>query len=236
MESREEEGAGNQSTRDFSLYSSMSQRPTKRTRLNNTHVRVEDAFDLEWVNARDAKQTTRGATKESTRSPQKGRTTWDAPQTWVDSNMPEDFETGLEDGGWASDWEGDGARDQDQGRKVGGSKARSIAAVRAVFSSTQLFIYVCTQSRPHLSWRNNHRQDYADRVSRHEGRGEFRNVVSCPDCPAREGSPLYRCQDCFLEELVCQTCSIRRHHRHPLHRLQVCTLTSHLFPDAHSLA
>ena len=42
----------------------------------------------------------------------------------------------------------------------------------------------------------------------------------CPDCQA--SSPTIRCDDCHGGELVCRSCALERHHRHPLHCVKVC--------------
>lgn len=78
-------------------------------------------------------------------------------------------------------------------------------------------------------WKHSHRSTYLDEILRHAGRGEYRTSPSCPDCLAsrseKPGAALYRCEsECFVPDLVCQECCVRRHKRLPLHRIQVCCL------------
>jgi hypothetical protein len=81
------------------------------------------------------------------------------------------------------------------------------------------------QSRPHVIWKELHRQDYLDEVLRWAGRADFRTAKSCADCLARSvenpGPALYRCRECFLADLVCSSCCVKRHRMHPFHRIEV---------------
>ncbi|PBK71034.1 hypothetical protein ARMSODRAFT_884651, partial [Armillaria solidipes] len=66
---------------------------------------------------------------------------------------------------------------------------------------------------------------YLDEVCRHKGRGDHRMQGQCPDCLSRKspnaGLPTYRCIDCFVDDLVCESCCHRRHRLEPLHRIKV---------------
>lgn len=82
------------------------------------------------------------------------------------------------------------------------------------------------EARPHCFWKNNSRQSYLDELLRWEGRGEFMHEDSCLDCIARGHKavkPEFRCLDCFLPDLVCQSCCVRRHRMHPFHAIEVCS-------------
>ena len=56
------------------------------------------------------------------------------------------------------------------------------------------------------------------------GRANFRTAKECPDCSVRHqvvGLPEYRCQECFLADLVCAGCCLKRHWTQPLHWIEV---------------
>lgn len=81
------------------------------------------------------------------------------------------------------------------------------------------------QRRPHVMWRDVHRQSYLEEMIRWAGRADFRGADGCPDCAVRRsavvGQPEYRCWECFIPDLVCQICCVKRHRAHPLHRIEV---------------
>lgn len=62
------------------------------------------------------------------------------------------------------------------------------------------------------------RSQYLDELLRLEGKGKA--DICCPDCD--NSFPTIRCDDCHGGELVCKPCALARHHRHPLHRVNVC--------------
>jgi len=82
-------------------------------------------------------------------------------------------------------------------------------------------------------WKELHRQQYLEEIIRWEGRGDFRGAKQCSDCLARHsstpGPSEYRCRECFLADLVCQSCCVKRHRTNPLHRIEVCLSSSHLW-------
>lgn len=76
---------------------------------------------------------------------------------------------------------------------------------------------------------------------RHEGRGDFARDTRCPDCVSRAnkdvGMAEFRCRDCFLPDLTCRACFIRRHRVNPFHIVDVSTVPTcltfvDLFPSA----
>ncbi|KDR70910.1 hypothetical protein GALMADRAFT_144380 [Galerina marginata CBS 339.88] len=77
--------------------------------------------------------------------------------------------------------------------------------------------------RPHVVWKELHRETYLEEVVRWSGRGDFINARQCSDCILRKAEfpalPEYRCQECFLPDLVCASCCVRRHKAQPLHRI-----------------
>ena len=70
-----------------------------------------------------------------------------------------------------------------------------------------------------------HRQTYLDEMVRWAGRGDAGSTDKCPDCLARSspivGAPEYRCEYCFLPDLTCATCCVKRHRGLPLHWIEV---------------
>ncbi|KAF9470372.1 hypothetical protein BDN70DRAFT_768072, partial [Pholiota conissans] len=73
-----------------------------------------------------------------------------------------------------------------------------------------------------------HRAEYLDENIRWEGRGDFKRE-GCPDCQSRKREPVgaaeYRCLDCFLPDLSCKSCCVKRHQRLPFHTVEA----SHFF-------
>ncbi|KAF9521458.1 hypothetical protein CPB83DRAFT_778711, partial [Crepidotus variabilis] len=69
-----------------------------------------------------------------------------------------------------------------------------------------------------------HRTSYLDELIRGDGRADFMRATQCGDCIARKsdapGVGEYRCQECFLPDLICKSCCIRRHRQQPLHRIE----------------
>ena len=80
------------------------------------------------------------------------------------------------------------------------------------------------QKRPHVVWKELHRQSYLEEIIRLAGRGDFQSAKDCPDCLARRAMPCvpeYRCLECLIPDLVCLSCCVKRHRCHPLHRISV---------------
>lgn len=69
---------------------------------------------------------------------------------------------------------------------------------------------------------------YLDEMIRWEGRSDVISEGRCRECLARgtqpAGAPEYRCLDCFLPDLTCRDCCVRRHRMHPLHVIEVSPL------------
>lgn len=81
------------------------------------------------------------------------------------------------------------------------------------------------QARPQVYWMEKSRNRYLDEIIRSEGRGDFAQDRRCPDCISRRNTDVsaaqYRCQDCFLPDLTCAGCFIRRHRLNPFHNVEV---------------
>ncbi|KAK0227744.1 hypothetical protein IW262DRAFT_1445677 [Armillaria fumosa] len=82
------------------------------------------------------------------------------------------------------------------------------------------------QRQPHLVWKEQFRSLYLNEITRHNGRGDSRQNLKCLDCIARnleeeaQGEPEIHCKDCFLNDLVCMPCCVRRHRQNPFHRIE----------------
>ncbi|KAG1902615.1 uncharacterized protein F5891DRAFT_1127573 [Suillus fuscotomentosus] len=55
-----------------------------------------------------------------------------------------------------------------------------------------------------------------------EGRGDFISQATCHGTYGCSLPAEFRCEDCFGTELYCQSCTMERHHEHPLHRIKCC--------------
>ncbi|KAF9030917.1 hypothetical protein BJ165DRAFT_1358546, partial [Panaeolus papilionaceus] len=82
-----------------------------------------------------------------------------------------------------------------------------------------------SKARPHVVWKEMYRSSYLDEICCLSGRGDYRKIVACSDCISAKkeipGKAEYRCaSDCILPDLTCKACCLRRHKRHPLHRIQ----------------
>lgn len=64
------------------------------------------------------------------------------------------------------------------------------------------------------------RGEFLAELLRLEGRGKAAFQTSCHHC--LEGTPEFRCTDCFGQDLFCQGCLVSRHEVNPLHRVEVC--------------
>jgi hypothetical protein len=111
--------------------------------------------------------------------------------------------------------------------KTSSKKSRSPRSAASVSNDT-LFCLPADhwQRRNHLVWTQEYRGVYLDEFMQHEGRGDFMTEEKCPDCVARKvkndiPAAEYRCRDCFIPDLVCSSCCVRRHRQQPLHRIEV---------------
>ena len=90
------------------------------------------------------------------------------------------------------------------------------------------FTYYVFQDEPLRQWVPLH-QEYLDELLRHEGRGDY-PPEHCPRCPKDQpaGSPIMRCKDCLMGELLCTQCCRIQHAQHPLHVVEVRNLTKNI--------
>ncbi|KAJ7578105.1 hypothetical protein C8J56DRAFT_797719 [Mycena floridula] len=80
-----------------------------------------------------------------------------------------------------------------------------------------------TQREQLLDWRNELPQ-FLDEILGLDGRGEaFGESTSCAGCHGDMQPPQYRCPECWLSSLVCESCIVERHKEHPLHRVEFWT-------------
>ncbi|KAL0572904.1 hypothetical protein V5O48_009073, partial [Marasmius crinis-equi] len=82
---------------------------------------------------------------------------------------------------------------------------------------------------PNIEWKSKYRASFVDQVMRGKGRGDARKQERCSDCKGepledededlhRNRQPQYRCNECFLQDLVCGRCCVRRHWNTPFHK------------------
>ncbi|KAF7976812.1 hypothetical protein HWV62_5680 [Athelia sp. TMB] len=65
-----------------------------------------------------------------------------------------------------------------------------------------------------------HRQTYVDEFLRTEGLGDTDQPTRCTSCPSAEANDAkYKCEDCFGDALLCQSCILEKHKLLPLHRI-----------------
>ena len=82
------------------------------------------------------------------------------------------------------------------------------------------FPYYVLQDYPMLDWMPQ-RDYFLAEILRHESRGDLNEAV-CYRCNLRFA--LYRCLDCFGDQLLCCECTRSAHIFNPLHRIQACFL------------
>ncbi|KAL0567874.1 hypothetical protein V5O48_014128 [Marasmius crinis-equi] len=86
--------------------------------------------------------------------------------------------------------------------------------------------------RPGIWWLERYRAKYLDEMIRNDGRGDF-TQPACVDCLARgqqtPGAGTFRCKECFLADLTCKECCVRRHRANPLHRIERWSNSSKCF-------
>ena len=209
-------------------------RPSKRARVGGV---VRDSIplldDYSTVHAREGRLVRVGNefhTAPAERVPQRESDhTWSNAASWLPHDDPQ---YALDpDGDWYDEAVGGDVITQDD---VGGQDLPPTAAkkkrVRSKVSVSKKHSNIVIgpnflQQRPHVVWKDVHRQTYLEEIIRWAGRADFRPAQQCPDCVARgtavPGPPEYRCRECFLGDLVCQACCVRRHRMHPLHRVEV---------------
>ncbi|KDR83151.1 hypothetical protein GALMADRAFT_134646 [Galerina marginata CBS 339.88] len=196
--------------------STSSRRPAKRPRTNNDNVyhhSIPFNDDIDVVFSRDnltRRVNDSVANTPAERIPQTSTSkTWNAATSWAPQDDPE-FALDADGGLYNEAVDGDIACEVVQ-VPTGPPKRSKVA------------------KRPNVVWMETHRQHYLDEIMRWEGRGDFMHSVSCPDCASRKaatpGPAEYRCVECFLPDLLCSSCCVKRHRLHPFHRIKKWTGT-----------
>ena len=67
-----------------------------------------------------------------------------------------------------------------------------------------------------------------DELIRRDGLQEHTSLPQCAICLEELG--MYRCIDCTLSTLYCASCIVHKHESTPLHRLEVCRVSSNVPP------
>ncbi|KAL0564010.1 hypothetical protein V5O48_018046 [Marasmius crinis-equi] len=82
------------------------------------------------------------------------------------------------------------------------------------------------QSRhPNIEWKEKYRPIFVNELMRWKGRADSRKQGRCMDCKGlkedgeadENRTPSFRCESCFMGDLVCKECSVRRHWDSPFH-------------------
>jgi hypothetical protein len=164
-------------------------------------------------------------------SPQKGRTTWTQGESWVPE---ESFEFALDPhGDWYDEQVEAPVTETLEIPVRSTAKKKSKKKSKVLVRSDPLHAYrhlinVIPQRQPNVFWKENFQLLYLDEMIRWEGRGDVMGETDCRECCARvslrPGVPEYRCLDCFLPDLTCHDCCVKRHRMHPLHVIEVGTL------------
>ncbi|KAL0563633.1 hypothetical protein V5O48_018435 [Marasmius crinis-equi] len=87
---------------------------------------------------------------------------------------------------------------------------------------------------PNIEWKTKYRAPFLDQLMRGKGRADARKQTHCSDCKGerledeaegleRDRTPVYRCRECFLQDLTCGKCCVRRHWNTPFHRIEQWT-------------
>ncbi|SJL16269.1 uncharacterized protein ARMOST_19789 [Armillaria ostoyae] len=173
--------------------------------------RVELDYNFEVIYSHEIAVSAGGRTYETPRSPQKGRTTWTVRESW----LPEDdTEMDLDENGEGFHQELMG--EMSESRVFKQAAANPLKVKNAKKSQVS--------RRPHVVWKEKYASEYLDELLRHEGRGDSRHMLGCPDCVARASPSVNEaeipCRDCFLGDLVCKSCCRRRHRQNPLHSIE----------------
>lgn len=205
----------------------MSQRLAKRVKSQfggsyRDRIPLDDDFDI-------VKARTEAISGPTYLPAQAGRSVWSSSWTIGASWAPEEsFEFSLDPDHAQYDAVVDADLADVMDELVAPKKKgkRSQASVcRRFFQVFAVSFSVSMQARPNVFWKHNARQLYLEELLRHEGRGDFARDADCPDCLSRgskkPGPALFRCTDCFLPDLTCSGCLIRRHRLNPFHNVEV---------------
>ncbi|KAK7435289.1 hypothetical protein VKT23_019734 [Stygiomarasmius scandens] len=99
-------------------------------------------------------------------------------------------------------------------------KTSNVVVVEEVKSSRRYL----SSDQPLKEW-TPYRDEYLSELLRLEGRGDV-SRDRCPLCRHEcdddddEEAPVYRCMDCFGQDLICRSCCILRHQWNPLHIIE----------------
>lgn len=158
-------------------------------------------------------------------SPEIAAVSWDAIPSW---EPPDDLQFALDPDRAAYDDAIDAPVMNENVEPVVKSKKKrslvSVSHLRFTYSINLVLTFKTPQQRPHVVWKDLHRQTYLNEIIRWSGRGDFLHAMHCPDCISRKvedpGMPSFRCRECFSPDLTCQSCCVKRHRNNPFHRIQ----------------
>ncbi|PPQ97896.1 hypothetical protein CVT26_013070 [Gymnopilus dilepis] len=202
-------------------------RAKKRPRLLDTSYRDTVPFDDEFdeIHSREGRLRRVGdlvRTAPLPRSSLVADSTWNAISSW---SPPDDSNYALDsnENSYNDQLEAH-VMDESTPAEKPEKKKRSKVSVSAFPSSQCCLSLRSLQKRPHVVWMELHRQTYLDEMLRWEGRADASTQDECSDCVARLTTPPgraeYRCSECFIPDLTCASCCVKRHRMNPFHRIE----------------
>lgn len=202
----------------------MSHNPLKRARLNPGAYRdllpLPSEASSRPVEAREVQLVCVGGAQTVLQPPPICTTHTEQDSSWANLQTWEP----IDDTNYALDPEDGEWYDEAVGQDITEQPRRPVVPTKKKYTRSRV------QKRPHVVWKDLHRQRYLEEQMRWEGRGDFMSA-QCPDCRARHVESLhpaaYRCVECFLLDLVCKTCCVKRHKTNPFHRIEVCAAVNH---------
>lgn len=132
----------------------------------------------------------------------------------TDTNLLDQFDF-MQDGHFEA-WDAEYESAPKQRARTGGVRVLLIYVGRTKLKHTQ--------DNPMKEWLEEDRSIFLTEFLRLDGRSQYSNLL----CACAGSMPAeYRCTDCVLGCLVCQTCMLMSHEGIPLHRIEVCAHLNH---------
>jgi hypothetical protein len=66
------------------------------------------------------------------------------------------------------------------------------------------------------------RETFLDELLRQDGRGDYMQQLWCAGDACTSTNALFRCRECLVSCLYCESCVLRMHRQMPFHHLEVC--------------
>ncbi|KAL0576155.1 hypothetical protein V5O48_005823 [Marasmius crinis-equi] len=193
--------------------------------------RVELAGDHEIVRTREEALGKHGKKIVVDKSPGKGRNPWtkgDSWHDWREWRLDESREFALDgDSEWFSTLVDSDIFDERIFHPTGAEEEHDPTNKKRKRTMRAV--------RPNIFWAQNLQEIFVHELLRHKGRGNARGQHTCPDCGDSSRDAIYRCTECFMGVLLCQSCCVRRHTLLPFHRVEKWTGSYFLKTDLRSM-